>query len=205
MALKLFMSPCTHKRPYHLHPPPFEKPLRIQIQGPLESIQKLLPDVPWQPIGPFPQPGGRGLACLVHQALYGEDKFSEGDLPVRDEYLAWAMDGRRPLDYIDYYGVTFDHLVSADDPNPEVLAISIIEVDNDRGAFANQHLLFSVDSTEYTEKKVLAVPRCCQHKKGTQDQRRINGEVAERIARSGENRGLDAVCACTVRTITAGR
>jgi hypothetical protein len=82
--------------------------------------------------------------------------------------------------YIDYYGVTFDHLVPASDPNPEVLAISIIEVDNDGGAFANQHLLFSVDPTEYTGKKVLAVPRCCQVKKGTLDRKRINGNVAER-------------------------
>ena len=82
--------------------------------------------------------------------------------------------------YIDYYGVTFDHLVPADDPNPEVLAISIIEVDNDGGAFANKVLPFPIDPTEYTGKKVLAVPRCCQVKKGTQDRRRWNGLVAER-------------------------
>jgi hypothetical protein len=63
--------------------------------------------------------------------------------------------------YIDYYGVIFDHLVPADDPNPEVLAISIIKVDNDGGAFANKVLLFQIDPTEYTGKKVLAVPRCC--------------------------------------------
>jgi hypothetical protein len=69
--------------------------------------------------------------------------------------------------HIDYYGVTFDHLVPADDQIPEVLAISIIEVDNDRGAFANKVLLFQVDPTEYTGKKVLVVPRCCQVKKGT--------------------------------------
>jgi hypothetical protein len=82
--------------------------------------------------------------------------------------------------YIDYYGVTFDHLVPADDPNPEVLAISIIEVDNDGGAFANNVLLFQIDPTEYTGKKVLAVPRCCQVKQGTQDRQRCNTEVAER-------------------------
>ncbi|KAF2756387.1 hypothetical protein EJ05DRAFT_487298 [Pseudovirgaria hyperparasitica] len=92
------------------------------------------------------------------------------------------MNGKRPLDhsYIDYYGVTFDHLVPADESNPKVLAISIIKVDDDGGSFANKHLLFSVDPTEYTGKKVLAVPRCCQRKKGTQDQRRINDEVVER-------------------------
>lgn len=82
--------------------------------------------------------------------------------------------------YIDYYGVTFDHLVPANDPNPEVLAIGIVEVDNDGGAFANNHLLFQIDPTEYTRKKILAVPRCCQVKKGTQDRKRCNSEVAER-------------------------
>jgi hypothetical protein len=61
-----------------------------------------------------------------------------------------------------------------------VLAISIIEVDNDGGAFANKVLSFQIDPTEYTGKKVLAVPRCCQHKKGTQDRRRWNSLVAER-------------------------
>lgn len=89
------------------------------------------------------------------------------------------MDGRKPLDYIDYYGVTFDHLVPADDPDPEVLAISIFEVDNDGGAFANEHLLFLVDPTEYIGKKVLAVLRCYQVKKGTRDRSRINDEVAK--------------------------
>lgn len=82
--------------------------------------------------------------------------------------------------YIDYYGVTFDHLVPANDPNPEVLVIGIVEVDNDGGAFANNHLLFQIDPTEYTRKKILAVPRCCQVKKGTQDRKRCNNEVAER-------------------------
>ena len=38
--------------------------------------------------------------------------------------------------------------------------VSIIEVDNDGGAFANKHLSFVVYPTEYKEKKVLAVPRC---------------------------------------------
>jgi hypothetical protein len=59
-----------------------------------------------------------------------------------------------------------------------VLAISIIEVDN--GAFANKVLSFAIDPTEYTGKKVLAVPRCCQVKKGTQDRQRWNDLVAER-------------------------
>lgn len=61
-----------------------------------------------------------------------------------------------------------------------MLAINIIEVDNDGGAFANEVLSFPIDLTGYTGKKVLAVPRCCQVKKGTQDRGRINGLVAER-------------------------
>lgn len=82
--------------------------------------------------------------------------------------------------HIDYYGVTFDHLVPADNPNPKVLQINIIEMDNDGGAYANEHLRFAVDPAEYTGKKVLAVPRCCQKRKGTQDCKRVNSSVAER-------------------------
>ena len=87
--------------------------------------------------------------------------------------------------HIDYYGVTFDHLVPADNADPEVLQINIIEMDDDEGAYANEHLPFVVDSAEYTGKKVLAVPRCCQKRKGTQDRARVNGSVAERDAREG--------------------
>lgn len=67
-----------------------------------------------------------------------------------------------------------------------MLAINIVEVDSsdgiyaDGGIYANKVLLFSVDPREYTGKKVLAVPRCCQYKKGTQDRDRINSEVEER-------------------------
>jgi hypothetical protein len=65
MALELYNSP------HRLHPPPPDTPLRIRIQGPLETIQKLLPDVSWHPIGPFPQLGGLKLASLTHQKLHG--------------------------------------------------------------------------------------------------------------------------------------
>lgn len=64
--------------------------------------------------------------------------------------------------------------------------INIIEVDGkggiyaDGGTYANDVLAFPVDPTEYTGRKVLAVPRCCQKKKGTQDRRLINRQVAER-------------------------
>jgi hypothetical protein len=99
-------------------------------------------------------------------------------------HAVWDLTVTCYSSYIDYYGVTFDHLVPADDPNPEVLAISIIEVDNDGGAFANKVLLFQIDPTEYTRKKVLVVPRYCQVKRGTQDRQRCNAEVAERDGES---------------------
>jgi hypothetical protein len=82
---------------------------------------------------------------------------------------------------IDYYGVTFDHLVPADDTNPEVLQINIIEVEDDNGVYANTWLLFSVDLAEFIGKKVLAVPRCCQKRKGTQDRWRVNALVDQRV------------------------
>ncbi|KAH9204944.1 hypothetical protein DL95DRAFT_318494, partial [Leptodontidium sp. 2 PMI_412] len=58
------------------------------------------------------------------------------------------------------YGVTFAYLVPADDPDLKVLRINIIEMDNDRGVYVNEHLLFIIDSAEYIKKKVLAVLRC---------------------------------------------
>lgn len=87
---------------------------------------------------------------------------------------------------IDYYGVTFDHLVPTEDVDPDVLQINIFEMEIDDGPFAhgaeyaNKYLLFPVDPADYAGKKILAVPRCCSTRKGTQDRGRINGEVAER-------------------------
>jgi hypothetical protein len=99
MALELFIPPCIHHPRHRLHPPPPSRPLRIQIQGPLESIQKLLPKISWHEIVRFPQPGGLELATLTHRALYGEELEEADGVPaVRDEYLAWAMEGRRPLE-----------------------------------------------------------------------------------------------------------
>ncbi|KAF2788609.1 hypothetical protein K505DRAFT_353095 [Melanomma pulvis-pyrius CBS 109.77] len=138
MALQLYISPCIHKSPHRLHPPPADKPLRNQIQGPLDSVQKLLPTVLWSNIMPFLQPGMLMFARLIHQILC--------DAPT--DY--------RPFSHIDGYGVAFDHLISVDEPDPEVLAIDIIEVDKnvglyaDGGKYANQVVLSSV----------LAVPIC---------------------------------------------
>lgn len=81
---------------------------------------------------------------------------------------------------IDYYGVTFDHLVPADDYFPEVLQINICELDEDEGEYANTYLPLTVDPAEYIGKKILAVPRCCQKRKGTTDRSRVNGSVTQR-------------------------
>jgi hypothetical protein len=78
---------------------------------------------------------------------------------------------------IDYYGVTFDHLVQADDTDPELLQINIVEIEDDGGAYANKYNPFDIDPVEYIGQKVLAVPRCCQKRNGTTDQRRVNDGV----------------------------
>lgn len=67
-----------------------------------------------------------------------------------------------------------------------MLQINIIELEANDGpfadgvAYAEECLLFTVEPSDYVGKKVLAVPRCCQKRKGTQDRRRINDGVAER-------------------------
>ena len=63
-----------------------------------------------------------------------------------------------------------------------MLQINIIEMDHDNGTYANLNLPFTVDPAEYTGKRVLAVPRCCQKRRGTQDRSRINSAVVEREA-----------------------
>ena len=98
MALGLCIPPCVNRPPRRLYPPPPDKPLRVRIQGPLESIQKLLPNASWRKIVPFPQPGGQELANLTHQTLFEREGLNMADaLTVRDEYLAYALEGRRPL------------------------------------------------------------------------------------------------------------
>jgi hypothetical protein len=67
----------------------------FRFKGRWSRSNKLLPKTAWDKIVRFPQSGGLDLTSLTHQALYGE----EGSIPaVRDEYLAWAMEGRRPLE-----------------------------------------------------------------------------------------------------------
>ncbi|RAK86835.1 hypothetical protein BO79DRAFT_103308, partial [Aspergillus costaricaensis CBS 115574] len=78
-----------------------------------------------------------------------------GDPVVRDEDFGWMAE-KYPENMIDYYVVTSDHLVPADEINPEVLQIDIIEVEDDAGGvYANTWLLFAVDPADYLGKNVI--------------------------------------------------
>lgn len=74
--------------------------------------------------------------------------------------------------------------------DPEVLAINIIEMEEASGDFANgiefarKHLCIQVNAEDYRGIKVLAVPRCCQKKNGTQDRDRINSDVQRRALKT---------------------
>lgn len=101
MALPLYVPACIRspQGPYRFPSP--EKPLRIQIEGPLIAIKRLLPHIDWkldQFDPPFPRPGGPELAKLAFQKIYGRDVCPgiPNDLVVRDEYLGWVQ-GVRPI------------------------------------------------------------------------------------------------------------
>lgn len=94
MALELYIPPCIRNPVHPHHPPPSDKPLRIQIEGPLISVERLFPNIEWhvEDIQPeFPQSAGPKLAELTYRLLYGREARPdvEGDLIVRDEYLGW--------------------------------------------------------------------------------------------------------------------
>ncbi|KAL2759462.1 hypothetical protein ACRALDRAFT_1079423 [Sodiomyces alcalophilus JCM 7366] len=189
--LELYIPACIRTPVHPLHPPPIDKPLRIQIEGPAVAIERLLPDTPWA-LGhwcqEFPQPPGPELAKLTYRMLYGREPILEGDsvsegsardMVVRDEYLG-VVTSARPSFELDYYGVTFDHLVPIDDFDPEVLQINIIEIEIDNGKYFNTFMPFPVNVADYAGKKVLAIPRCCSKRKGTTDRARVNESIAYR-------------------------
>ncbi|KAK5988844.1 hypothetical protein PT974_10340 [Cladobotryum mycophilum] len=64
------------------------KPLRINIEGPLTCVEKLIPGIKWNLdiySRPFLQPAGPELAKLAFKHVYGRQ--APNDLPVTDEYL----------------------------------------------------------------------------------------------------------------------
>lgn len=99
MSLPLYIPPCIHTPADQFHFPPPNRPLRIQIEGPLIAIQRLLPHTPWNldlHERTFPQPAGPELARLTYQTIYGRHGSAEvpGDLIVKDEYLGWMPEKR---------------------------------------------------------------------------------------------------------------
>lgn len=95
MALPLYIRPCRHIPAFKFHPPPLDQPLRIQIEGPLVSIKRLVPEAPWHVdmFNPtYPQPAAPAIARITYQALYGQEPVLDDgtDLVVRDESLGWV-------------------------------------------------------------------------------------------------------------------
>ncbi|KAH8727705.1 hypothetical protein GQ44DRAFT_787882 [Phaeosphaeriaceae sp. PMI808] len=108
--------------------------------------------------------------------------------PLRIHIQAlWYQSRSSSRKEIDYYGVTFDYKVPMDEVDPEVLAVNIIEMENNSGEYANgieyvrRYLRVYVNVGEYSGTEVLAVPRCCQKKQGTTDRTRINTDVQRRV------------------------
>ena len=103
-ALLLYIPPC-HQTPHHrLHLPSSDQPLRIQVEGPLIALQKLLPRVSWYTANhspPFPLPGGPELAKLAFKTMYRREVQPDvpGDTVVRNESTCWLREAR-PAVYV---------------------------------------------------------------------------------------------------------
>jgi hypothetical protein len=83
---------------------------------------------------------------------------------------------------LDYYGVTFDHLVPPDDEDPMTLQILIAETENDNALYAKTNFRIQINAEDYTpyRKRVFANYRCCSIGEGTGDRMRINSDVQRR-------------------------
>lgn len=87
-----------------------------------------------------------------------------------------------PLRISDRYGITFDHLVPADDDDPHTLCLTIYELEKEIPGWAgvdyvSEDVLFPVNLADYAGKRVLAVPQCCQTGTSVEDNFRINAHV----------------------------
>ncbi len=98
-ALPLCIPPCLRTPPHRFHLPSSSQPLRIQIEGPLIALQRLLPRVSWHTADhspTFPLPGGPELAKLAFQTIYCREVQPDvpEDMIVRDEYTGWLVEAR---------------------------------------------------------------------------------------------------------------
>ncbi|KAK2744017.1 hypothetical protein FQN57_004470 [Myotisia sp. PD_48] len=143
----------------------------------LLAIQRLLPKAEWQRSPCFAPdrsllPAGSELANLAFRVLYDRDVQPDiiGDMVVRTETYQ-ALVETPTVFIIDYYGVTFDHLVPAKDTYPETLQINIIEVEDDEGKSASKYLPFEVDPSDYVGKKFLLYQDAVKKGRGLQIRR----------------------------------
>lgn len=96
-ASELYIPSCICHPSDELHPPPFEKPLRVSIIGRISSLDRLFPNSKWD-AGPrsLPQPIALKLANATYKALYGfaPQLDSPGDIILRGEEKGWKQDVR---------------------------------------------------------------------------------------------------------------
>ena len=95
MALEPYISKFKATPAHCFHPPPFDQPLRIRIEGPTIGVERLLPGVSWHTDTQyleFPQPAaGPELANLAFRVIYRREPEPE-DVVIRNEYLGWVVE-----------------------------------------------------------------------------------------------------------------
>ncbi|KAI5862903.1 hypothetical protein GGS23DRAFT_570054 [Durotheca rogersii] len=203
MPANLIIPRCEQNPVHPNHPPPQDKPLRIQILGLNKIIDQLFGDGAKMPSEDRPITSttldfdevGLRFAKMAFKQLYGRDvdPNTPSDFVPRYQYNTFhgKVGECQPWEHvIDGYGITFDHLVSpADDDDPETLMINVCDPSDPKAA-----PYIRLDLGQYNagpESFVLLVPRCCQLRRGTTDRRGINGQVREarehlRLQSSGE-------------------
>lgn len=103
MAYKLHIPDCILEPHHPFHFPSSNKSLRIRIQGPLISVQRLIPEAQWNhdfSNRPIPQLPALEFARITYRTIYGCDPRPEvpGDLVIRHEYCGWISHPPLPIE-----------------------------------------------------------------------------------------------------------
>jgi hypothetical protein len=100
MELELAIPPCISIPAHPLHFPSLDRPLRVQIAGPLASLMALLPDLKTtvdKGINSSFLPKALGLqfARMVYRKLYQREVQPEivGDLELRNQFYSQTESG----------------------------------------------------------------------------------------------------------------